>query len=306
MWPKNVEEMSSPMRKESLALILLVYLLNGCDAPVAAEQGKNHRVQPGESLFAIAERVYGNGLEWPRLWEANPWVNPDHLRAGEIIYIPAPDNTLAETPESAGGGLARTSDISQSRTRGARAGVRTSMDPGGGNPGVRMFHNLRRNVSNKTIFGFTLERAAMVIVMCYLFHALLQSVLVWLAAHITFVKEVSFKKSMKAVFLTETLTFTTIVVVGIVSVLVIYTTAEPLGDGAGPLFPTIEGYMHSPMGLALAGLLVMVLYVVLSLRFLPQVFGLPMNHAIALMALAILIPHLLGVYYVGQRMGFIQ
>ncbi len=48
------------------------------------------------------------------------------------------------------------------------------------------------------------------------------------------------------------------------------------------------------------------LYVILSLRFLPQAFGVNFSHAVALMALAILIPHLLGFYLVGQRAGIIN
>ena len=41
-------------------------------------------------------------------------------------------------------------------------------------------------------------------------------------------------------------------------------------------------------------------------RFLPQVFNVPMSHAIALMAISILIPHLIGAYLVGQRTGIIH
>ena len=60
------------------------------------------------------------------------------------------------------------------------------------------------------------------------------------------------------------------------------------------------------LGLSLAGLIVLALYVVLSLRFIPQVFGLPMGRAIALMAFAVLIPHLVGFYFIGQRTGIIR
>jgi hypothetical protein len=58
--------------------------------------------------------------------------------------------------------------------------------------------------------------------------------------------------------------------------------------------------------MAIAGLSVLALYVILSLRFIPQVFGLAMGRAMALTAFSILIPHLIGFYLVGQRTGIIR
>jgi hypothetical protein len=139
-----------------------------------------------------------------------------------------------------------------------------------------------------------------------LIHTLLQSILVWIAANITFVKEVSFKKSMKAIFLTEMLTFTTLMVLIAVGVLLVYVGQAPPSSGGAALFPSFESFLRSSTGTVVACLILMILYVTLSLRFLPQVFGVPFSHAVTLMAIAILLPHLLGFYLIGQRTGLIH
>jgi hypothetical protein len=171
-----------------------------------------------------------------------------------------------------------------------------------------VFRDLANNVSGKTVLGLTLEKAIMVLFIIFMLHALVEVVLVWLAANITFVKDVSFKKSMKAIFMTEMLTFTTLVALAVVGILLLYLGTDPAPQAAGgaQLFPTLEGYLRSPTGMALACFAVLALYIILSLRFLPQVFGVPMSQGITLMTLAILIPHLIGMYLVGQRTGIIQ
>jgi hypothetical protein len=131
-------------------------------------------------------------------------------------------------------------------------------------------------------------------------------VLVWLAANITFVKDASFKKSMRAVFLTESLTFSTLLVLGGIAIAAVCLGGDASAGGGAPLFPSFESFLRSPTGLGVAGLGVLALYVVLSLRFIPQVFGVPVSRALTLMALAVLIPHLAGMYLVGQRAGIIR
>ena len=54
-------------------------------------------VQPGETLFGIAEKYYGDGYKWMQLKEHNPWINPDRLIVGRKIYVPNP------TSQSGGG-----------------------------------------------------------------------------------------------------------------------------------------------------------------------------------------------------------
>lgn len=49
------------------------------------------RVRPGDSLWRIAARpeVYGNGLMWPLIWEANrnQLRSPELLRVGQLLKI---------------------------------------------------------------------------------------------------------------------------------------------------------------------------------------------------------------------------
>jgi hypothetical protein len=296
-----------------LSIILVFFALGGCDTPVSADvdQGKNHKVRAGESLFSIAEQAYGNGLEWPRIWEANPWVDPDRLRPGVIIHIPAKDLAYGDPPAD--------SRFSPRPTRlplnppNRQAGTRTSFDPGMGSAlpttgsgGIRLIlKDLKKTIQERTVFGMTLDKGFLAILLCAILHTLLQTTLVWLTANITFVKEATYKKSFRAVVLTEALTLTTLVVLCVVGVLVVHLGASP-DSGGTPLFPTLEGWLHSPLGLGLFALTILVLYTTLSLRFFPQVFGMPMSQAITLMTIAVLIPHLIGAYFVGQRTGILQ
>ena len=54
----------------------------------AAEQ--TYTVESGDSLWAIAERHYGDGNQWPRIFEANrdQLDNPDLIQPGQVLRIP--------------------------------------------------------------------------------------------------------------------------------------------------------------------------------------------------------------------------
>jgi nucleoid-associated protein YgaU len=52
---------------------------------------RSYTVEPGDTLRSIAEKVYGDADQWPRLYDANRDVigaNPDNLRAGMQLAIP--------------------------------------------------------------------------------------------------------------------------------------------------------------------------------------------------------------------------
>ncbi|MCZ6793434.1 MAG: hypothetical protein O7J95_07455, partial [Planctomycetota bacterium] len=72
------------------------------------------------------------------------------------------------------------------------------------------------------------------------------------------------------------------------------------------LLATMEAYLKHPLGMVIGGFAVFFLYVLLSLRYVPQEFGLERAQSTVLVFLAILVPHLLGIYTVGQRLGLIQ
>jgi len=64
-----------------------------------ASPGSTYTVQPGDSLFSIAQQAYGNGNQWQRIYDANKQVigdDPNLIRPGEVLYIPE----LIPTPGS--------------------------------------------------------------------------------------------------------------------------------------------------------------------------------------------------------------
>jgi hypothetical protein len=296
---------------KSPLLLLWLIALAGCEVSAASPslQGKNHRVKPGETLFLLAEQAYGNGLEWPRIWEANQWIEPDRLRANEIIYIPERDASWGDPPSRTNFALDPGTGSFEREDGDVEAGAGDSVlstDPGNGPPGLDVFRDLASTVSQKTFFGRPLHMVFFTLVVAFLAHAILQAILVWLAANITFVKEASFKKSMRAVFLTESLTLATLLVVAGVAIVMACVGPGAASPGSTQLFPALEGQLRSPAGIAVAAALLMGLYSTLSLRFLPQVFGMPVGRAMTVMAIAVLIPHLAGMYLIGQRTGLIR
>lgn len=60
-------------------------------APTPAASTTSYTVQPGDTLRLIAQKVYGDANQWPRLYEANREVigaNPDNLQAGMQLTVP--------------------------------------------------------------------------------------------------------------------------------------------------------------------------------------------------------------------------
>ena len=53
--------------------------------------GTSYTVQPGDSLFSIAQQAYGDGSQWERIYNANKQVignDPNHIVPGEVLFIP--------------------------------------------------------------------------------------------------------------------------------------------------------------------------------------------------------------------------
>ena len=48
-----------------------------------ASPGSTYTVQPGDSLFSIAQQAYGNGNQWQRIYDANKQVIGDDPCAAE-------------------------------------------------------------------------------------------------------------------------------------------------------------------------------------------------------------------------------
>ena len=53
-------------------------------------ESRTHVVQPGETLYGIAEKYYGDSTHWKRIRDANRTsIDPNwRVRAGQILVIP--------------------------------------------------------------------------------------------------------------------------------------------------------------------------------------------------------------------------
>ncbi|MDJ0112165.1 LysM peptidoglycan-binding domain-containing protein, partial [Rhodococcus erythropolis] len=50
---------------------------------------QSYTVESGDTLWAIAERFYGDGNQYQRIADANGIPNPDLINAGQVLTIPA-------------------------------------------------------------------------------------------------------------------------------------------------------------------------------------------------------------------------
>lgn len=57
-----------------------------------AREARFYTVQPGDSLGAIAQKLYGDADFYPRIFEANRQIvpSPDRIRVGQRLVVPAP------------------------------------------------------------------------------------------------------------------------------------------------------------------------------------------------------------------------
>jgi hypothetical protein len=52
---------------------------------------RTYTVKKGDSLWKIAQQIYGNGSKWPTIYEANRSIigaNPNLIRPGQVLVIP--------------------------------------------------------------------------------------------------------------------------------------------------------------------------------------------------------------------------
>lgn len=56
------------------------------EAPAA--EARTYTVVSGDTLFAIAERFYGDGNKYPQIAEASGIANPDLIQPGQVLTIP--------------------------------------------------------------------------------------------------------------------------------------------------------------------------------------------------------------------------
>jgi LysM domain len=50
------------------------------------DKNEQRQIQPGDSLWSIAQGRFGNPFLWRKLWQQNPWItNPHELEVGKIL-----------------------------------------------------------------------------------------------------------------------------------------------------------------------------------------------------------------------------
>ena len=57
-------------------------------APVEAAAGGGYTVVRGDTLSGIARRYYGNPSAWKRIAAANPGIDPNNLKVGQVLLLP--------------------------------------------------------------------------------------------------------------------------------------------------------------------------------------------------------------------------
>lgn len=60
------------------------------DPKPATKAARHYTVQSGDTLYKIAEELYGSGDEYEKIFEANREIldSPDHIKPGQKLNIP--------------------------------------------------------------------------------------------------------------------------------------------------------------------------------------------------------------------------
>jgi nucleoid-associated protein YgaU len=68
-------------------------------SPVTAAL-RTHKIEQGESFYTVAQSVYGDSSLYTRLEDANPNIDPKHLKIGMVINVPDASGAVAASAES--------------------------------------------------------------------------------------------------------------------------------------------------------------------------------------------------------------
>jgi nucleoid-associated protein YgaU len=68
-------------------------------APASVDTSRQYRVQPNDSLYKIAQTLYGDGSRWEEIYQINRQAigeNPANLKVGQVLALPeAPAQSAA-------------------------------------------------------------------------------------------------------------------------------------------------------------------------------------------------------------------
>ncbi|MDO9599353.1 MAG: CHAT domain-containing protein [Azoarcus sp.] len=84
-WPRIFEANRPPLTDPNL-------VAPGQQLEILDPVATAYRVVPGDTLWHIAARFYGDPDQWPRIHAANrrTVINPDHIRPGQLLWLPTP------------------------------------------------------------------------------------------------------------------------------------------------------------------------------------------------------------------------
>ncbi len=74
---------------------------NATTVPDQPTGDQTYTVQPGDSLWIIAQKVYGNGARYPLIANANDITTTTRLRTGMVLKIPSAPGLVTITPTRA-------------------------------------------------------------------------------------------------------------------------------------------------------------------------------------------------------------
>jgi hypothetical protein len=79
---------------------------NPPDPSTYPANAKTHVIAAGDTLWALAERYYGNAYLWPQVWESNTWITDAHwIYPGDVLLLEGEAGQTAGA-ETAGSGTA--------------------------------------------------------------------------------------------------------------------------------------------------------------------------------------------------------
>ena len=77
------------MKKIAFAVIAIMLSFSVLYSENINEGGEVYIIQPGDTLWDLAQQFYHNPWLWPRLWEANPYIeNPHLIYPGKPLAVP--------------------------------------------------------------------------------------------------------------------------------------------------------------------------------------------------------------------------
>lgn len=77
-----------PVKSNKTATAKGATTTTGSPASATATAGGKYTVQKGDTLWKIAQQTYGSGKKYKDIVAANPGVDPNRIKVGQVISLP--------------------------------------------------------------------------------------------------------------------------------------------------------------------------------------------------------------------------